>query len=117
MFGAVLHDVAEDHETEVAIAFVECAAVGVVGEGGSEDVGGLKKRAEVGAAGSNAHGMEKEVTTFALPLDGLALEDVDVLGIGCVHHRLSGCAKYHFAKASGSVKPAARMRRRKRQAP
>ncbi len=82
------HDVTEDHETEISVAFVECHARGGVGVGGGEDVGLLEDVAEVGAASADAHRMHDEVAPVAFFLLRLALEDVDVLGIGGVHHNL-----------------------------
>ena len=79
------HDVTEDHETEISVAFIECHARGGVSVGGDEDVGGLEDVAEVGAASTDAHGVEDEVAPVAFFLLRLALENVDVLGIGGVH--------------------------------
>ncbi len=85
------HDVTEDHETEISVAFVECHACGGVSVGGGEDMGLFKKVAKVGAATADAHRVHDEVTPVAFFLLSGALEDVDVLRIGGVHQStLSG---------------------------
>ena len=85
VIGAMAHDVTEDHEAKVTVAFVERHTDREVSVGGGEDVSLFKEVAEVGAARADAHGMEDEIAAVALFLLGLALEDVDMLGIGCVH--------------------------------
>ncbi len=87
------HDVTEDHETEISVAFIECHASGGVSVGGGEDVGGFEDMAEVGTPSTDAHRVHDEVAAVALFLLRLALEDVDVLGIGGVH--LGGCSLAH----------------------